>query len=370
MKKGVKIFLIVLAALAIMGVCFGCIGIYAKNQMNKPKFQMPVAEAREPVAPLPQSKEEAVAYVNELFAEAVAAPDSEVSLKTDVDLGGDMELPFSEADNNIIRYIRDHASGDIAALYPQIAQSNITELDGAEYMKFDAADVSGFTAERGHTDEDGNVTDEDYYFITLTFDVARETHYGIKSGSVYDGVVEALPGVTVVHADFTPKELVVNCKINCIYNQMENLDLSKANSAYALISFTGEEYAPMKDAYGDEVELTLPYRVTERFSFLWYGARFEDRVIAVNPNDMEALPAKVTVHPEATEGDYTLTFKEDKEGFMDIDPDGVMNVHKEVTGDDPVTVTMTLDYNGKIYEDKLLVYITDLEVENNGEQQY
>ena len=370
MKKGVKIFLIVLAALAIMGVCFGCIGIYAKNQMNKPKFQMPVAEAREPLAPLPQSKEEAVDYVNALFAEAVAAPDSEVGLETNVDLSGDMELPCSEADNNIIRYIRDHASGDIAALYPQIEQSNITKLDGAENMIFDAADVSDFTAERGHTDENGNVTDEDYYFITLTFDITRELYYGIKNGSVYDGIEKALPGVTVVHADFTPIELVVNCKINCIYNQMENLDLSKANSAYALISFTGENYAPMKDAYGDEIEVTLPYRVTERFSFLWYGARFTERIKAVNPNDMEALPAKVTVHPEAAEDDYKLTFTPDKEGFMDIDPDGVMTVHKQVTGDDPVTVTMKLEYNGKTYEDTLLVYITDLEVENNGEQQY
>ncbi len=370
MKKGVKIFLIVLAALAIMGVCFGCIGIYAKNQMNKPKFVMPEVDDLPATAKIPHSKEEAVDYVNDLFREAVAAPDSEVAMHTDVDLGGDMELPFSDADNNIIRYVRDHASGDIAALYPRIEQSNITGVEGLDHMLFDAADVLDYTAETGHLQEDGSVTDDDYYFIILYVDPASVDPAGLRDGDVYKGITDHLKGVTVNDALITPTARTVTCKVNCVYNQLERMDISREYSVAADISFSGDQYAGMTGAYGDSSKVTVPYKAVENWEFLWYGARFEERVIAVNPNDMKALPAKVTVHPEATEGDYTLTFKEDKEGFMDIDPDGVMNVHKQVTGDDPVTVTMTLDYNGKTYEDKLLVYITDLEVENNGEQQY
>ena len=41
MKKPMKIFLGVLGVAALIGVCFACLTIYAKNEINKPKFEMP-----------------------------------------------------------------------------------------------------------------------------------------------------------------------------------------------------------------------------------------------------------------------------------------------------------------------------------------
>ena len=93
--------------------------------------------------------------------------------------------------------------------------------------------------------------------------------------------------------------------------------------------------------------------------------------MAVKPDDMKSLPADVRVNTAATKDDYKLTFIPSKEGVVSIDADGVMTVSKHaiealVAPDDPITIEMKLDYEGKTYTDTLIVYITELEVETDG----
>ena len=129
MKKGVKIALIILIVVVLLATCFLCVGIYAKNEFNKEKSWLPpkLPAQKASVTELPQDIHGAYEYVTRLYAEAVGADNVETSWHTDVDLGGEMTLPFGEVDNSLISMIRDGASGGVRDLYPH--ESGVKKSD-------------------------------------------------------------------------------------------------------------------------------------------------------------------------------------------------------------------------------------------------
>ncbi|MBR4727071.1 MAG: hypothetical protein IK080_04190 [Clostridia bacterium] len=362
MTKKTKILLGVLCALVALGICFTAIGFYAKNEIEKPRFQMPEETPQASVTQLPADGAQAAAYVQRLFAAALAADDVELSLHTDVDLGGDATLPFADADNDLLLYIRDQAGGQIAALYPTF--SNTVMRNEADKPQLPLpANVLEYTSEQGHTDENGEVTDDQYYFITMTLDPAAIDTQAMLASDVFRGVGEILaPAAAVDKAEITPQTLTLSAKIDRVTDQLLTVDVTRGCQIDAAVTLS-DAYAALSAEKAAQV--TLPYQTTEHFSFFYYGARFTERAIVVKANDMKQLPAAVNVNADTTKDDYKLTFEVSHPDMLSVDADGVLSVAKKI---EPVTATvkMTLAYDGHTYEDTLTVYITDLEVETNA----
>lgn len=360
MKKSSKIALIVLVVLVLLGICFTTVGLYAKNEINKPRFSLPEQPLQPSVTPLPADAAQGAAYIERLF-QATRADDVETTWYTDVNLGGDAQLPFADADNALLLFIRDQAAGQIAALYPSLTDAVTLAVDAAPRLPLDAP-VIEFTAEQGRTDDAGNVTEDDFYFITLTLDPASIDTQAMTTGEVYQGITEILaPAASMDEIHLEATNLTVSAKIDRVTDQLLTVDVTRTFEAQAALTLT-DAYAAL--AAEKTANVTLPYETTEHFSFRHYGARFTERAMAVTPGDMKALPAAVTVNAAATKEDYKLTFDVSQPETMTIDADGVMNVLQ--ASDKPVTITMTLDYDGHSYTDQLLVYITELEVETTN----
>ena len=139
-KKGTKILIGFLIAAILMAICFLCVALYAKNEFNKERSWLPLkfepqqASATE----LPDNAPEALDYALCLYDDALHGDSVEISCRTDVDLGGDMKLPFADADNAIIDRIRSGAAG---AVEPRDANP---EYCGAELSGFGAG-LAAFT---------------------------------------------------------------------------------------------------------------------------------------------------------------------------------------------------------------------------------
>ncbi|MBR4765343.1 MAG: hypothetical protein IK085_01120 [Clostridia bacterium] len=363
-KKNVKhIIAVAIPVILLLAICFTCVTIYAKKEINKPKFKKPEDAAQQSVTELPKDAAGAFAYVQKLYNETLEADDVEVSFSTGVKSEGEIKTPFSEADGNLITFIRDKAIGGFSEFYDSGSEIKPSEAQGIPEIYFTAADIQEYTAEQGHTDEEGNVSDDGYYFITFTLDPACVDTESMKTGSVYESIKEKLdPSITVENTEITANSVNVSAKIDRVYDYINELIITENYTVKADVNLA-DEYAELLGGK-DQAQIELPYETSHNVYFKHYGARFSQRSIVVQPKDMKALPAAVTVNSAATKEDYKLTFTPSVAEAVTIDADGVMTVEKLV--DDPVIITMTLDYDGHTYTDDLTVYITEWEEETQN----
>ncbi len=357
-----NIILIALIVTVLIGACFFTVTIYAKNQLNKPKFVMPEQPAAESVTELPGDKAAICSYVNRLYAAEVSADDVEGSFNTSVNLDEDIKADLKEADLSLLNFIRGGASGKIAEFYPSASNVLMTEAEDFPALEVSPEKISEYTAEQGHTDEEGNVSDDAYYFITLTVDPASLDTSSLTESDVFKKIEETLaPAAKLENVEITAESQTISVKIDRVADRILTVDTSTVYTVKADAAFT-DDYKAL--ASGESAEFTMPYKTNEHIGFSHYGAAFTQPAMAVKKGDMKALPASVTVNSEATKDDYKLTFEPSDKSAVSIDEDGVMTVNAE--GEKEITVTMTLEYDGHTYTDDLTVYITEKEVSTDG----
>ena len=145
--------------------------------------------------------------------------------------------------------------------------------------------------------------------------------------------------------------------IDRVSDQLLSAEIERNVLVTTTIRLTEASSALLSERQG---KISLPYETTQHVDFKHYGTRFLKRAMVVKPGDMKALPADVRVNAEAMKEDYKLTFTASEPDVLSFDEDGVMTVNRAF--DDPVTVTMTLEYDGHTYTDDLIVYISEWEV--------
>lgn len=356
MKRGVKIFLGVVGVIVAVAVCFGCIYLYLRHEQNKPVFELPVLEPQASVTALPETAEEAADYIDRLYQTMTTADDVEGEWHTDVSLG-DITTPFAPADNALLQYFREQAPGKIAAFYPRASEQLMAQTAQAPAFRIDPAKVVAYNGHQGEVTDSSD--DSVHYYLDFTMAPDDVDLEAVKAGDVYKQVAETLsPALTIESFELTPVDETVSCKIDRLSDDLQNVWITKNYQIKATVQFTAD-YAAL--AEGGKADVELPYTTVESISFSHYGARFTERQMAVQKGDMKALPIDVTVHSTAMKEDYTLTFTPSVPDVLKVDSDGVMTVLENCT--DPVTLTMTLEYDGHTYSDNFTVYITEMEVE-------
>ncbi len=368
-SKKKSLILLVLAVIVLVGICFATLTVYAKKELHKPKFEIPADKPIASASELPQDKQALCDYVNTLYDKALKADNAEGSWHTDVNLEGDIVTPFEKADESIFAYIKDNAVGEIAGLYPNEADVKMSESENPPVIKVNPEDIAEFTAEQGHTDEAGNVSDDDYYFISFEIKPESADTAGLTKSKVFEEVKKKLGNVADIReAEIECEGSSLAFKINRISDEIVSADVY---NNYKVIAHTQlkPELTGLLPAEQDSLtaNIEIPYKTAQHISFKWYGCRFTQRSMAVKPDDMKSLPADVRVNSEASKEDYKLTFTSSDNQAVSIDADGVMSVNKKALSllaapDEIVTVKIKLEYEGKTYTDELKVYITDLEV--------
>ena len=362
MKKGVKVFLGVMVAILLIAICFGSIALYLKNERSKPIFELPELDPVPSVTALPTKEAAVIDYVLRLYDAAVTADDVEGAWHTDVHLG-ELQTPFAAADNDLVQYIRAQAGGQVASFYPSASELLMSEVTDVPQLPLTTTDVIAFSAAQGRRAEDGTVSEDDFYFIDFTIDPQSVDTTAMKESAVYQRIVELLaPAMTIESCDIRTLGVTMNCRINRTTDELHTVTITKQYQIDAGVQLT-DLYRALSETGAGAV--SLQYETVEFINFNHYAAVFTERQIAVKKNDMKALPASVTVHSTATKEDYKLTFDVSVDDVLEIDQDGVMTVEENY--DEPVIVTMTLEYDGHVYTDQLTVYITEMELEAEGQ---
>ena len=361
MKKSMKIFLGIVGVVALFGICFASLSIYARKEINKPKFELPELASEQPVSPLPATKEEAFDYVNALYSACTAADDIELSQHTDVHLNGDGRVtPFADADNAILSRVLDQAQGSISGLYPPTESTLMTKLTDVPSLGFTKEDVTDFTATQGYVNEAGETVDDGNYYITLTVNPSCLDTQAMLDGDVRKSIEQELaPMLSVSSSELVPEGFTASFRIGYTDDALVWVELKHNLTVKATVDFT-EDYKALS---GETATLEIPYETVQSIDLFHYGLRFTERQMAVQKNDMKALPLEVRVDAETTKDEYQLRFEVSDDGILEIDADGVMNVVGAQEA--PVTVTAVLEYDGHTYSDELIIYATEMEVKTD-----
>ena len=374
MKKGVKVFLILLIVAVLLTACFICVGIYAKLEFQKERTWLPPVPIPQQasVTELPDNAHDAYEYVMRLYREAVNSDRAEGSWHTDVDLNGDVELPFAEADNALINDIRGEAAGAIQALYPTVWGAKMSDEAADEIPVIDLkeSDILEYPYDEGSVFNRKGEYCSDTYEIVFKVDPAFEDAAALHESNVYKGVCDALKdAVTVDNAEIEVLEVELRFRIDRLTDQLQSVDLSRFYNVTATVTFTDAYGAMAQDAGARQITVTLPYRATERISFMWYGLRFTKDYLEQKPNDMVMLPLDVHVNFAAVQGeDFRLEYEISDPETLEIDKDAVLTVHKtnDVSDTEGIHVTAILHYDGKDFTDDIIIYVSEKDKTTTG----
>ena len=366
MKKSTKVILIILIIVVLMAVCFGSLAVYARHEFAKEKFWLPYVPQEQSLTEIPETADEAAAYVNRLWSEAVVSDEAEGSWRTDVDFGGDMEISLPDADAAVIRFIRDGASGIVASLIPSASGVNMSGAEDAPEIYVDSADITDYPFDSESVyNPDGTYISDDY---VIEFDAAPDAAYGetIKAGDVCRGVLDTLSAAAQVDGlQILPETVHYRFVADRLTDHLRSVEIVRTYKVSAELTFTGE-YAPLS---AEPVDITLPLKTVQHVDFKWYTARFTVGDMAVTHNDIEAMPVDIYVNESAMKGeDFNISFTYSVPDVMEIDDELVLHVRGRHDSSDPVNIVMTMEYNGHVYTDDVNVYVTDLDMVKTGVQ--
>ena len=374
MKKGTKIFLILLIVAVLLAACFISVAIYAKLEFQKERTWLPPVPIPQQasVTELPDNVHDAYEYVMRLYREAIRSDIAEGSWHTDVDLGGDVELPFAEADNTLINDIRGEAAGAIQALYPTVYGVKMSEEAAEEIPVIDLkeSDILEYPYDAGSIFNRKGEYRSDTYEIVFKVDPAFEDTAALHESDVYKGVCDALKdAVTVDNADIEVLEVELRFRIDRLTDQLQSVELSRRYNVAATITFTDAYSAMLQDPEQRQITVTLPYKATERISFMWYGLHFMNDFLEQKPDDMVMLPLDVYVNSAAVQGeDFQLEYEISDPETLEIDKDTVLTVNKtnDVSDTEGIHVTAILHYDGKDFTDDIIIYVSEKDKTTTG----
>ena len=374
MKKSTKAVLATLIALTLLGTCFICVGIYAKMEFQKERTWLPIVPLTQQasVTELPDNAHDAYAYVMQLYNEAVRSDCAEGSWRTDVDLGGDVQWPFSEADNAMIDEIRNQAAWAVQALYPTVYNVKMSEEAAGDIpvIGLKEEDILEYPYDAGSVFNRKGEYRSDTYEIVFKAEPAAETADDLRESDVYKGVCDALKdALTVNGAGLEVQGIEFRFRIDRLRDQLKNVEITRVCTVTADVSLTDAYGALAQSDGAKRFTVTLPYKTTEHIDFMWYGLRFTEDYLEQQPDDMITMPLDVYVNSAAVQGeDFTLTYEISDPATLEIDKDAVLTVHKTnaVSATEGIHVTGVLTYEGKTYTDEITIYVTDMEKTTTG----
>ena len=372
MKKGVKITLILLIVIVLLIACFISVAIYARIEFQKERTWFPpeFSPQQASVTELPDNVHDAYTYVMKLYNETVNSDITEGSWHTDVDLGGDVELPFREADKKVFDEIRSETAGKLRALYPEVNSVKMSEEDADEVpeVNLEESEILEYIYDPEAIFNRKGEYNSNTYELVFKVSPAFEKTEDILQSDVYKAICEELKdALTINSAKIDVKEVEIRFRVDRLTDQLLSVEIMRFSDVTADVTLT-DAYSSLLEN-GDRLTVTLPYRATEHIDFMWYGLRFTDDFLEQKPNDITPLPLDVHVNGAAVRGeDFDIEFEVSHPETLTIDDDLVMTIKRvnDISGTEGVTIKATLLYEGKTWSDVLTVYITEMDKTTTG----
>ena len=268
-------------------------------------------------------------------------------------------------DKNIFAYAKNYFLPLVDAIYGEDVTGVFGENTGIKpLIEFSSSDTLIGSFSVGQVDEngekvlndDGTVVDEEFYYITFEIDgesVLSDTEKATlfvsdlteKTVAINEKII---PYCEITSVNVIPESYFVKAKVNRLTDEIEYIEIQRNYIVKGDYSFKGDL------AVFGEKKIEFPYTVTQRFEYFYVGIDIAESELTLS----EGKEAAVTVNAVIEDySDYTVRFISSDESIATVDEMGYVTGVKN--SENSVTITVELEYLGKIFTDECTVYVTD-----------
>ena len=268
----------------------------------------------------------------------------------------------AEVDNSLIIYAKNKIMPTVDSWYgddytgkfgDMLEVRPVVNLTDAENTASNY--TTGLADENGAPvfDDEGVLIDEDFYFVTFKM---NGTKVSIKSADTFR--TKALPEVgemlkkelstvcKINKSTVAPADFGITLKVNRFTDKIDYLEVTRVYNVMADVSFIGD-----MSTFGEK-SIEFTYKVTEHFDYYYAGISFTNQPLRLDVGEEAVLSVNAVMEDDS---DYQVKFISTDESVIVVDEMGYVTALKE--SEEPVYVTVTLCYMGKIFTDKCPVYV-------------
>lgn len=214
----------------------------------------------------------------------------------------------------------------------------------------------GQTDENGEQifDDDGNLVDEEYYFLTFEIDSASIADECVKKSVGLNDVPDIQEGIKDAisedcKAEFTsvePESFIINAKINRLTDEISQIEIKRVYKVTADLQFVNK-----LSVFGEKIA-EFQYTVQERYEYSYAGVTFLQNSFEAEAGEEISLNVNAVIEDDS---EYEVKFISSDEKIAAVDEMGYVQVLKT----EPVTITVQLKYLSEIFTDECIINGTD-----------
>ena len=213
------------------------------------------------------------------------------------------------------------------------------------------ADVTEFNVQIGtRNSETDELENGEYYYFDITLDMFAEDVPNCQTNAdVFFEITEEIGNFLNSETNVETKSISIKGRVNGVTEQIDYLTFERVCDC----TFTVGENEDYNNFAQDEV-YSFEYTVSEKFDFSYAGIEFTEDTVYLSLNEDTALGVSAVLNDYA---EYEVSFKSSDESRVTIDEQGYAKGLE--LSDQPVEITVTLEYLGNTYTDTCLVYVTE-----------
>lgn len=324
----------------------------------------PVKEKSEEEVYLENNENDLFWYISAATRMALEPKDAKVNMSTSVDIDDStivIDGEQSGKDVDLFKYFKNQLLGKIDALYGEdyIGEFGVAYDKKPEIMLMDTGAectmTKGLADENGNPvlDDNGEIVDKDYYFLTFVNDGAKLNEkaskaYGMENmPEVKDEIIKILSEECKVNSlKIEPQKFYIDAKAN-VYNDR----LSYVEYKYVYKVSAKLEFINNLAVFGEKA-VSFDYVVTRRFDYFFSYVEFSTDALYLEVGEEAQLTVNAVIEDDS---EYSVKFISDNEDLVSIDEMGYVKALAE--SDEPISVVVVLEYLGKHKTDECFVYI-------------
>lgn len=360
-----------MCSLLAMSMCIATLVITVKNIDGDGGSNVNITEKSESKTQLKGGTKELSEYLHTLTSEADNSKFIKVNSFTDVTVDDGSIVITDEngvensVDKNLFIYAKNYFLPLADAIYGEDVTGVFGENTGVKpiVQLTEAKGVKGelnvgAVDENGNSilNEDGSITDGDFYFINLTVNGADLKSENEKSTfrvadlskKIKETEEKIATQCEITDEKVTPLDFRINAKVNRLNDRVEYIEITREYNVKANFNFINK-----LNAFGKK-PVEFNYRVTHRYEYFYAGIDLAEKELTLGESEETALTVNAVLEDYS---DYTVAFESSDTSVATVDEMGYVKGIK--ASEKPVVIKVQLTYLGETFTDECKVYVGD-----------